>query len=399
MRVDRNRIRLLDFIYMVFILALPFSWASFITGSLYRTISIGLILLFIVSTRARVPLLKKNRPVRTAFTYYTLYIALTMIWAKNRSAGTNIVFGMLLILVIAYIFASIDYSEFQSKVIDYCWIIAGALAVIVFLRGGSASVGQYGSRESLVILGTQTDPNEFGALFVVTIPLLIYYAIKNRGVLRRGVLLILALLEFYAVLLTGSRGALVGVLISVIYMLFASRVLTLKGLLFALVCVALLAWVLTKYFLPNVPTDVLNRLSLQSTLDDSGTGRTVIWADGIKQWFEGNPARWLVGYGIDGIKARGIRGDTSTMHNQLLQQLVNYGLIGLGLYIRLIICAFREISTHNKKYLGPFWGIMFVSMTITMGPSCKILWVLLMMSFVRDTQGAEDGDEILPHHD
>ncbi len=383
---QKNRIHLFDLVYIIFVLALPFSWASFLSGSLYRTISIILILLFLVFTKGRIPLREQNRSVRIAFASYILYIVLTMIWATNRSAGPNIVLGMLLILAIAYIFASIDFSLFQSAVIDYCWIVAGALAAIIFLCGGTTSVGQYGSRASLVILGTSTDPNEFAALFVVTIPLLIYYSIKSRRIIFRIVFWVLALVELYAVLLTGSRGALVGVIISVFFILFISGVLSVKGVMLALVCIVLLMWTMTKFLLPNIPEDVINRLSLQSVLNDNGSGRAMIWADGMKQWLDGNPIRWLIGYGVDGIKAHGVRGDTGTMHNQILQQIVCYGLVGLGLYLRLLWCSLREIYLHNKKYLGPFMGIMFVSFTITMGPSCKILWILLMMAFVRGDQ-------------
>ena len=68
---------------------------------------------------------------------------------------------------------------------------------------------------------------------------------------------------------------------------------------------------------------------------------------------------------------------TTTMHNQFLQQIVCYGIIGFCLYIRLFFYVIRDFIKNKKELIGPFVGIIVMGMTITMGPSYKILWILL----------------------
>lgn len=42
---------------------------------------------------------------------------------------------------------------------------------------------------------------------------------------------------------------------------------------------------------------------------------------------------------------------------------------------------YLRIRKYSRKYLGAFFGMMAMSMSITMGPSYKPLWIFLMMSF------------------
>ena len=368
---------------MIFILALPFSWASSVFGSIYRAIAILLLLAYLLLNVGKVRLRPDNQVVRRAFTYYVLFAAATMIWTTNRTTGYSEILGMLLVLIIAYVFSSYSYDDLSNAAIDYCWIIAGAVAAIIYLRGGSANVGIYGNRTTLMILGTATDPNEFSSIFVVSVSLMLAHIMNNKRFIIKAGFAALSLIELYVVLMAGSRGALIGVLIAVFVTLFLTGKISAKGMIISIIASILLLWVVTVYILPYIPNDILTRLSIKSMINDGGSGRTTIWKSGMEQWANGNPIRWLIGYGVDGIKAHGIRGDTGTMHNQILQQIVYYGIIGLILYLRLIWVAYESIRHDNRRYLGAFLGIMFMSLTITMGAHCKILWIIIMMAFVK----------------
>ena len=79
------------------------------------------------------------------------------------------------------------------------------------------------------------------------------------------------------------------------------------------------------------------------------------------------------------------------MHNQYIQQLTNFGIIGLLLYIYLLTKTHTAIKYHNLKYLGAFWGMVLMGLTLSMSSSYKPLWILLMMAFVKiDSLDIED---------
>ena len=222
--MDDRRVTGKDLLYMIFVLALPLSWASFVVGSIYRSLSILIVMAFVFMHSGKIPLLKDKEKLRKAFFLYVLYSSLTIIWTPDQSGALKIVFGMLLILLIAYIFASYEYDERRRNIVDYCWIITGIIAAALYLRGGAVAVGIYGSRRSLMILGTSTDPNEFAGLFIITIPMLLYHLFSEKKIGAKIVFTMLALAEFYAVLLTGSRGALIGTIIACLITLFSAGI-------------------------------------------------------------------------------------------------------------------------------------------------------------------------------
>ena len=228
--------------------------------------------------------------------------------------------------------------------------------------------------------------------------MLLYHLFSEKKIGAKIVFTMLALAEFYAVLLSGSRGALIGTIIACLITLFSAGILDFKKLIVGILAAIVIMWLIFTYLLPNIPADILRRLTIESMLADGGSGRTTIWASGMSQWLEGNPLKWFIGYGVDGIQAVGERGVGGTLHNTILQQIANYGLIGLFLFLSILWNAYKEIRTNNPRYLGAFFGMLLMSLTLSMGPAYKPLWILLMMGFVVDHSGEEsmenDGKEI-----
>lgn len=381
--MTRERIIWKDYLYLLFVICLPLSWASFVIGSFYRFISIAIILVYVLSVRGKIYLNPDNSNFRRALVYFAIFTMLTIIWGTNMTEGLKNIFGMSLLLAIAYIFAAQKFSPVQQNAIDNCWIFAGAIAAILFLTGGSTSVGIYGSRRTLQILGTATDPNEFGGIFVVTIPVAIHLFFNSDRKVKKIALFLLSLVELYAVLLTGSRGALFGVIIAILFTLLKDGRISPKRLI-TIVIIALVAIpVVYIYILPLIPGDVAKRLTIQAILEDSGSGRSRIWRQGFATFIQGNPLRVVFGYGAGGLFISNQYGSTGTMHNQLLQVLVNYGIVGLVLYIILCYKTFVSIKRNNATYYGAFLGMMAFSLTLTMSVTYKPLWILLMMSCTR----------------
>jgi hypothetical protein len=80
-------------------------------------------------------------------------------------------------------------------------------------------------------------------------------------------------------------------------------------------------------------------------------------------------------------------------HNQLLQNLLDLGIIGLVLYLMLIVRAFKICLHRARSYIPGFISMMALSMTLTMTGSYKPLWILLTVLALHLPNGAS-GDLI-----
>lgn len=362
------------FFAVVFIVFLPLSWAQFVVGSIYRMVAIITFGIYILVKRGKFKVIYANRKLFSIWTIYIFYSFLSVIWATNVSSALNNSFALLLLYFIVFIFLTINITIDQRNLIDKCWLLVGFFCFILYVFGDKAQIGEYGSRTSLTILGTATDPNEFSSIFIVPVSIAVYFIIISKKVIEKIICLALIISALYVGLLSGSRGGLFSILlaiiITVIMYLRPSPKLFIGIILSFLIIGAIVIYVI----LPNIPEDLLVRFSLNTLLDDGGSGRDSLWIGAFQEIFSGSIFRLLFGYGQYGLFIN----DMGTMHNQLLQNLTNYGVIGLLLYLTLLIYTYKVICSRWPYYRGAFWGMMLMSMTITMSTAYKPLWIFLL---------------------
>lgn len=367
---------------VLFILCLPLSWAASAIGSIYRWITIALFGLYVVKNRVKIKIYRKSRPMLIAMSVLVAFVMLSIIWGRSASDGITSILSFVTMLLIALLFASDVYGEKTLDIkLDQSWIAVGIVSACLFIFGDRAQVGIYGSRTTLQILGTRTDPNEFAGIFAVPISVNIYHLFRERG--NKKIINVFALMiEMYAVILSGSRGAMVSCAISTVTTLALCVRITLKNVIVSLIAITILVLVFAQYLLPLVPVDVLKRMSIQVLLNDGGGGRRAIWFSALDQYINGDALRMLFGYGANGLLAQGERGQTGAMHNYYLQVLTNYGLIGLGLYLNLLWMSLRKFWHCNRKYVAGLIAMAALSFTLTTSPNYKPLWILMMMAMI-----------------
>ena len=200
--------------------------------------------------------------------------------------------------------------------------------------------------------------------------------------------IIIMLLSLYCVLMSGSRGALIAVAVAMIITLLQSGKVDAKSVLIVIVFAIIVLLLLIRYIIPLIPDDVLTRMSLKALLKDGGSGRGDLWTDAVRKIWNGSVLRMMFGYGQYGLTV-GTKGVSQTMHNQLIQQLSNYGIVGLVLYLILIYKSYKSIKLNCPRYMGAFIGMMVMSLTITMSVAYKLLWILLLMPAVMSNKGKE----------
>lgn len=364
----------------LFILFIPFSWAQVAIGSIYRILTIILVGYVLLKSKGKFFIKKSNEKGFGSFFVYIFYCTITNFWNKSFNSGILNSMGLGLIFIVFFIFATERYTKDYQRFLEKCWIIVGFLSVILF-KLGRTSVGEYGSRTSLKLLGTATDPNEFSGLFIISIGFTLLFFLQVDKLIKKLALGLLIFMQLYVTILSGSRGSLISVIFMMIYTFILNKKINVKLLLKFLILVVILCLLLYKLIIPIVPEDILNRLSIQALIIDGGSGRSDIWKDALEQMISGSIINFIFGHGVDGILAGGIH-ITRTMHNQFVQNFVCYGCIGLILYVNFIFNIFKLLNKYNKKYIGIFFGMLIMSMTITMGPSYKPLWLFMYMALV-----------------
>ena len=200
--------------------------------------------------------------------------------------------------------------------------------------------------------------------------------------------IIIMLLSLYCVLMSGSRGALIAAAVAMIITLLQSGKVDAKSVLIVIVFAIIVLLLSIRYIIPLIPDDVLTRMSLKALLKDGGSGRGDLWTDAVRKIWNGSVLRMMFGYGQYGLTV-GTKGVSQTMHNQLIQQLSNYGIVGLVLYLILIYKSYKSIKLNCPRYMGAFIGMMVMSLTITMSVAYKLLWILLLMPAVMSNKGKE----------
>lgn len=358
------------------ILALPISWIVVPgVGSAYRVLTILIYLLFalmVILSNGKVSIRKETIVIVNCWIVYTVLIVFSTLFSPNSDRVADSIFGYGLVMLTAIVF-SVCLSEITGQWLDKIWIITGIIWILLFFTSGQ-NILQFSTRVSLVLLGNKTDPNEYVGALIVPVCLMTYWIVKPcKFQLKIGATIGICV-SIYIAFLAGSRGGLLALLIGIV-MTF----LTLSKLSFERIAVLSFFSIGLIYFvlygiLPILSEELVARFTIESIISTGGSDRTVFWTQAWDNFKSCNMWRMLFGYGGYGADFM-----NKTMHNQIIQQLVDFGLIGLICYLALILLIYLRIRKYFRRYLGAFFGMMAMSMSITMGPSYKPLWIFLMM--------------------
>lgn len=120
------------------------------------------------------------------------------------------------------------------------------------------------------------------------------------------------------------------------------------------------------------------------------TSRFFIWKDAIDQFKE----HWLIGIGADNFRDR-LTGHNSPTHNDYLQYLVNYGILGFIAFSIYSINLYKKILTlGNIKILSVCLSVtfgMYVFMLSHNFVNWIVFWIIAQMMYcIANIEGHED---------
>lgn len=146
----------------------------------------------------------------------------------------------------------------------------------------------------------------------------------------------------------------------------------LKG--FAYIAVVLAIYFLYPIITQNFDITVFDELSSSHIMEDGGSNRFYIYERLWSVQRSSNMSHWLIGSGYNSVLLShictdGVGGEWVSAHNDFLEVLYDYGIIGLGLYIAFFSLMIRKAYGMLKKkycYAVPFFCSIAMTIIISL---------------------------------
>lgn len=244
------------------------------------------------------------------------------------------------------------------------------------------------------------DANDYASLLVLFIPLLLSSFLFKRGAAIKSATAILLFLSFSGLIITSSRGGALSLLFSMLIyflLLYREKIVNLRKIILLCLMLTVVSGVVF-LILPSKVTDAVTARfdpAQSESLHDLTSGRTLIWSCGLRLFME-SP---IFGHGNRAFlplleKKFSIR---AVAHNQYLEHLVNYGILGLTILLMIFFRLFQYVWNQihatrdiwNKQlyisYIAGFSGYIFSLLSINMSYSKFPFWIYaaLICTYVR----------------
>lgn len=283
------------------------------------------------------------------------FAAVSVLWSVWRTYSLGFLFGGLLInLILFFIVARTTTNtrtlHFFATTLLLCAALLSIKTWLTAVDGDSARVA----------VGGTYDPNDLAMILVMLLPLAVAYLFALRGALRIAMLLLCGAV-LVGILLTGSRGGFLGLVVVGGYLFFARlpkpdgevapRFQPAKFVALGLAVIVLAA---------VTPASVWQRLASIGSLEEdynvtASGGRVAIWSRGIQAMVE---RPW--GYGIAAFEAvdGGQGGRYKAAHNVWVEIGVELGVQGAILLALVLGTAFgiaREARRQAPRAPPQHW--------------------------------------------
>lgn len=310
------------------------------------------------------------------------------------NAGNEIgrgVFLSYLLFVLLYLgITAVHISKRELQYLFWC-IVAGTFTIsLLILVFRVDYFGGGGERFTIQIGGYEAvDPNYLGAYlaFGVSIALGLFLYSKNRIVLG-----IITGILGVGTLLTGSRGAMLALGISGLFILLQlmqnrkKKKFTVKMLLFIMISVAAVYFIVT-----HLPPNIFTRFFTTTYIDSSNSRRLMLWRDAL-----GVIKRsWMIGHGCieDNIIIAKYLGMNEPTHNTYLGIWIQLGIIGIGSIFFLLVKEFIR-AVKNKDFIlaGMMLNVSLTSVLIGAAYTLTFWGMLILAVLINKYNDANRGN-------
>lgn len=309
-------------------------------GSLARYLAIIIVAVGLIEKNWKIPILISKTNVCVMI--LMLVSVLSVIWSIDRATTISHWRTYLLLPAIYLFIGTMDFDEKEYRLIVYAAIIGGFIAGLYMLFSGNIMAS------GRMRLTEGNDPNNFSALMFLPATLAWGQIQTEQKKLRILHMFFFAFCVFN-MLLTGSRGGIIGLLIMLLFYFITSRMYKNISIMFGVIILGFILW---RFVIPLLPSEMIIRMfNLRNySYQLTGSGRTEIWQTFIQNVM---PRMGLFGLGAGcaSVSLVSFFGSARGVHNTYLNMIGEFGILGIPAFLFMIGFALRE-SLKEKYYLG-----------------------------------------------
>lgn len=307
--------------------------------------------------------------VHLALIFFTLTVVVTL-FCNADATSVDFVVGYILNAALYLCLTVIPYNKTELELMETVQIVLLVVLNIITLFSGATE----DNRTTLVIMGQTSDPNYFVGFFIFPLTVALKKLVSGK---RPLLYLLLIALSVYSVFLSGSRGGLLAIVVTLaaFALLYPSGVFKRLLFFFGGSAALVILWTVLK---PILPENVVERMTVEAVAESGGTGRWDIWNSMIREIVD-QPEKLLLGRGINAMHRLFVNGrwTDAVAHNQVIQALYNQGLIGLLSFLFLTgICFFRCIKRRKTVSIA-ILGMLALSVSLSFNQTTRTFWNLV----------------------
>lgn len=330
----------------------------------------------------------KLRRLCWPYIIWLVFLFVSLLWTENYYIfRLHFISQIGMVLYMVILLSSRRDEKTLESIIDVYWLsslIMGLLSVFF----SSAYHGTVDSRQILVIMNVEVDPNNQAALLLIGIAI----SAVNILYLRRKVWISVAglLINVYSCFITSSRAALVAVVaVGLFCVLYSHEKIRFNSVFMRLATIGIavcVVYVITVNFLPEAGFDRLFDFSTYK----GGSDRNILWGKAWKVFSE-DLLTVLMGAGWGTYYAY-LR---KAVHNTFLAMLCDVGLLGTLLFVVPIIIIALRLLKRKEPMPVLLLGAEFIPAFFIDSINKRFFWnailILFMYYFIDSRHSSDEG--------
>jgi O-antigen ligase len=257
----------------------------------------------------------------------------------NRAMVTSIRYVSFFLLYVVLVNV-VDGSERRARWIVDSVVIAACLASLIGLIGFLSGATDRAN-------GPLVDPNDFGFMLASAVPLVVYRLVRPRHTWHRVPIAVGLVLVFGCAAATFSRGAFVGLAVTLVWLLLTRRVRIRSMAVIALTALVIIAGG-QRVFGGIVETALEHK---QSIAGANTASRLEAWAVALEEWHTSpalgvGPGNFETRYTEHSVPFEVPDAGAPTTHNAYLNVLAELGLAGFILFMTYLGLSWRRARTR-----------------------------------------------------
>ena len=367
--LEKNNISMHCILASLYFLMLPLTISVNSAGaSFLKLATIPISIYFLVSLF----FYKKDFQINIVHIALCVYTVVTVFTMFVNPTGDNLEYvkGYFLNAALFICLSVVEYNERELKILEYVQIaLLIIITAITFYNDTTVH-----DRTTLSMFGQECDPNYYVGFFIFPITVTMKKIYTSR---YRLFYIVIAFLAVYAIFLSGSRGGLLAILVTIIAfaVIYPKKSMNKFLILVCMLLSVLILWFAIKPFLSET---VIDRMSVEAVVETGGTHRTEIWKSMIDK-IKNSSWEFIFGRGIGSLHPMLVAGKVQLVvaHNHLIQVLYDQGIVGVIAFLILVVCCILRCIKKRECVAIAFLGMLALSISLSFNPSIKSFWNLI----------------------